>query len=38
MKKIILALLLALQFTVATQIANADIDIPDCFPCNQASR
>ena len=34
MKKIILALLLALQFTAATQVANADPDIPVCYPCD----
>jgi hypothetical protein len=34
MKKIVLALLLALQFTAATQVANADIDIPTCWPCD----
>ena len=33
MKKIVLALLLALQFTAATQVATADVDIPVCFPC-----
>ena len=37
MKKIVLALLLALQFTAATQIATADVDIPVCYPC-QSSR
>ena len=34
MKKIILTLILALQFTAATQVANADPDIPVCYPCD----
>jgi hypothetical protein len=34
MKKIVLALILALQFTAATQVANADPDIPVCYPCD----
>jgi hypothetical protein len=34
MKKIIFALLLALQFTAATQVASADIDYPTCWPCD----
>ena len=34
MKKLVLALILALQFTAATQVANADPDIPVCYPCD----
>ena len=34
MKKIVFALLLALQFTAATQIATADAEIPVCWPCD----
>ena len=34
MKKFVLALMLALQFTAATQVATADIDIPVCYPCD----
>jgi hypothetical protein len=36
MKKIVLALILALQFTAATQIANAEPDIPVCYPCESS--
>jgi hypothetical protein len=34
MKKIILALLLALQFTAATQVATATVEFPVCWPCD----
>jgi hypothetical protein len=33
MKKIVFTLILALQFTAATQVAIADVDIPVCYPC-----
>jgi hypothetical protein len=38
MKKIVLALILALQFTATTQVANADIDIPVCWPCDEGGK
>jgi hypothetical protein len=34
MKKLILTLLLALQFTGAAQVATADVDTPVCWPCD----
>jgi hypothetical protein len=36
MKKIILTVLLALQFTAATQVATADVDTPVCWPCDDS--
>jgi hypothetical protein len=35
MKKLILALLLALQFSAAPQVATAEVDIPLCYPCGE---
>jgi hypothetical protein len=37
MKKLFLILLLALQFTAATHVAVADVDIPVCWPCETES-
>ena len=34
MKKLIFALVLALQFTAATSIATADVEMPVCYPCD----
>jgi hypothetical protein len=38
MKNFILTLLLALQFTVATQVATADVDTPVCWPCDEGGK
>lgn len=38
MKKIILALALAIGFQAATPVATADPDIPLCFPCDKGKR
>lgn len=32
-RKLVFALLLALQFTVVANVASANIPIPPCFPC-----
>jgi hypothetical protein len=34
-RKVIFALLLALQFSVVANLASAYIPTPSCFPCNQ---
>lgn len=34
-KKVLFALLLALQFTAATNVASADLEIPYCYPCDK---
>ena len=36
MKKLVLAVIVALTFTAATPMANADVDIPLCYPCDEA--
>jgi hypothetical protein len=33
-KKTLFVLMLALQFTAATTVAQADIEIPSCYPCD----
>ena len=33
LKRLLLTLAIALQFTAATSIATADVDIPYCYPC-----
>ena len=34
MKKVLMILALALQFTAATSIATAEVDFPECYPCD----
>ena len=36
MKKLVLAVLVALSLTAATPVATADVDIPLCYPCDEA--
>jgi hypothetical protein len=33
-KKLLLVAVIALQFVAVTPVANASIDLPECFPCD----
>jgi hypothetical protein len=33
-QKALFVLMLAIQFTAATSVAQADIEIPSCYPCD----